>query len=94
MTLDNKYYTASLAVLHVSPESAAQHSEDAPPEGIILLFSSQDAVSFSTAREALASSGASAEVQLCVASDVAPAAGDRILNHSSSALPSRCKWPH
>jgi len=62
----------------VPPELAAQHVDASPPQGVVLLFDSRDADSFSHARDAVQASGSDAEVQLCIASGVTPPAGEPV----------------
>lgn len=75
--LDTKYYTASVDIYDVAPESAAQHPAAATAEGVILLLSRHDVGSFDAARNALQSADTSAEIQLCVCDRAAPPAGKR-----------------
>ena len=66
MTLDTKYYTATVAVVDVAPEVAAHHPAVDTTEGVILLFSRHNASSFGTITRALQTADVDAEVQLCV----------------------------
>jgi hypothetical protein len=66
LTLDTKYYTATIALVDVAPEVAAHHPAVDATEGVILLSSQQGASSFGTISQALQTAEVDAEVQLCV----------------------------